>query len=134
MIIPDWLPVFGDTKFRGVCPSESAEQVTFWSKLRREYPASYGLLAIHPRNEGKRSVHQTSVQLAEGMSPGAADIIIPGGRSLVLELKRRDHTKSKWQPNQLAYLEAAHKSGAMTGVALGWEAAWQAFLAWHEAR
>lgn len=62
------------------------------------------------------------------MTPGAADIIIPCG--FVCELKRRDHTKSKWQPGQLEYLEAAQDAGCFVAVALGWEAALEAVDAW----
>lgn len=40
--------VYGDLSFRGKCPVESQEQVTFFSRIRREFPDSYGRLAIHP--------------------------------------------------------------------------------------
>jgi len=47
-------------------------------------------------------------------------------------MKRQDHTKSKWQPGQLEYLEAAHYAGAFVCVALGWEAAMEAVEDWLE--
>jgi len=130
MRIPNWLPVYGNMEFRGQCPPESAEQVTFFARLRREYPDSYGLIAIHPRNEGKRHYAQVMTQKSEGMTPGAADIIIPGRPAFVCELKRCDHTKSAWQDGQVEYLEACRGAGAFACVALGHEAAWEAFLAW----
>ena len=45
-------PVYGDTGFRGKCPVESLEQITFFRRVRDAYPDSYGLTALHPRNEG----------------------------------------------------------------------------------
>ena len=45
------VPIYGDTTFRGKCPKEELEQVTFFNRLRREYPDTYGAIAIHPRNE-----------------------------------------------------------------------------------
>ena len=128
---PD-IKVFGDIKFRGDCPSETAEAVTFFAKIRMEYPDSYGLIATHVRNEGKRSVHQVAKQKAEGMTKGAADIIIPGASTFVCELKRRDHTKSSWQDGQQEYLLAAQAVGAFACVALGYEAAYSAFIYWKD--
>lgn len=133
MIFPEWLPIYGCTNFRGQCPLEGAEQVTFFQQLRKAYPDSYGLLAIHPKNEGKRrgaQFQQLARDKAMGLSPGAADIVIPGRQTFIMEVKRRDHTKSSWQEGQLPYLKAAQDAGCFVGVALGWEAAWQAFQEW----
>lgn len=133
------IPVYGDQNYRGDCPREDVEQASFFAKLRREYPDSYGVIAIHPRNEGlvKNGQFQAVAKhRIEGMSKGASDIIIPGlsgcGKSgaFVCELKRQDHTKSKWQDGQIEYLEAAQAAGAFTCVALGAAAAWQAFEEW----
>ncbi len=128
MKFPSWLKVYGDTSYRGECPSETLEAITFFAQLRREYPDTYGLIATHIRNEGKRSWEQVARQKAEGMTKGAPDIIIPTGRAFVCEMKRRDHTKSKWQPMQLEYLKSAHDAGAFVCVALGYDAAYSAFL------
>lgn len=128
-------PVFGDAAFRGDCPKETVEQISFFSRLRREYPDSYGLTAIHPRNEGLKQKGQFSAVIkhsAEGMTIGAADIIIPGAVTFVCELKRLDHTKSAWQDGQITYLTAAQNAGAFACVALGAKAAWQAFEAWRD--
>lgn len=127
------VPVFGDTSFRGKCPQESIEQASFFSKLRREYPETWGVIALHPRNEGLKIGGQFSSVMkhqAEGMTKGAADIIIPARVSFVCELKRQDHTLSKWQSGQQEYLEAAQSAGAFACVALGAVAAWQAFEEW----
>ena len=124
--------VFGDKNYRGNCPSESIEQITFFNWLRREHP-DYGAIALHPRNEQQlRNGQFASLKRhkAEGMVTGAADIIIPAGRTFVCEMKRQDHTKSKWQEGQIDYLNACHKAGAFVCVALGYESAKQAFLYW----
>ena len=126
-------PVYGDASFRGKCPREDVEQVTFFNRLRQRHPATWGILAVHPRNEGLKSGGQfASVQkhAAEGMTKGAADIIIPGAPALAIEMKRRDHTQSAWQDGQVEYLTAAHQAGAFACVALGCDAAWEAFEGW----
>lgn len=133
MKFPDDIPVYGDPAWRGKCPPEHVEQASFFNRLRREFPDSYGLIAVHPRNEGLKTGGQLSAvarYAAEGMTKGAADIIIPGARAFVCELKRRDHTQSAWQDGQVAYLEAARKAGAFTCVALGAQGAWEAFMDW----
>jgi hypothetical protein len=124
---PNKIPVYGDKKFRGNCPPEAAEQVTFFNWIRRQYPYSWGILALHPRNEGERTHYQTMKQKSEGMTPGASDIVIPGSPAFVCEMKRRDHTKCKWQDGQIEYLQAAQHAGAFVCIALGYEAAREAF-------
>ena len=64
------------------------------------------------------------------MVKGAADVIIPASPAFVCEIKRRDHTKSQWQDGQQEYLNAAQKAGAFVCVALGADAAWEAFDDW----
>lgn len=125
--------IYGDVKWRGKCPKEEIEQVTFFNRLRREYPDTYGLIALHPRNEQqlRGSQHRTMItQKAEGMTPGAADIIIPGAPTFVCEMKRQDHTLCSWKPGQKEFLAAAMNAGAFACLALGHEAAWSAFMAW----
>jgi len=133
MKFPEWLPTYGDTAFRGKCPLESLEQVSVFNRLRREYPDDWGVLAFHPRNEQLLSGGQFAAMVkhkAEGMTPGVVDLIIPARVPLVMEIKRRDHTLSKWQPGQIPYLEAAKKAGAFACVALGALGAWEAFEEW----
>lgn len=107
--------------------------MTFFARLRREYPDSWGLLAVHPRNEGKRTHLQAAKEKSEGMSTGATDIVIPGAPAFVCELKRRDHTKSVISEDQLAYLRAAQAAGCSVSIALGVDAAWAAFNEWRQA-
>lgn len=124
--------VYGDTAWRGKCPTETAEQVTFFGRLRREYPTSWGRLAIHPRNEGLRTHGQAMKHKAEGMTAGTSDIVIPGSPAFVCELKRKDHTQSRMEDGQIEYLEAAKDAGCFVCVALGCDAAWEALKEWRE--
>lgn len=125
MKFPQWLKVYGDTDFRGKCPLEVAEQMTFFNAIRK---TEYGAIATHIRNEGKRT--NALRERMEGMTPGASDIIIPARIPLVLEMKRRDHTLCHWQKGQLDYLQAAQNAGAFACVALGFDAAMEAFNEW----
>lgn len=133
MIFPENIKVYGDKAYRDKkCPKEGAEQVTFFNKLRREYPESYGLIAFHARNEGKKTVNQVAKEKAEGMVTGTCDIIIPGRRTFLCELKRKDHTQSRIGSEQGPYLIAAQDAGAFSCIALGYLAAWEAFDEWRQ--
>ena len=119
--------VYGDRKFRGACPSETLEQVTFFARLRAQHPLSWGVLTLHPRNEGRRHFRQAQKEASEGMTVGAPDIVIPGRRTFICELKRRDHTKSKLSAEQELYLLTTDYLGAFCCIALGADAAMEAF-------
>lgn len=126
MNLPPDIRVYGNTEYRGACPKEALEQVTFFNRLRRDYPDTLGLIAFHVRNEGKRTHLQAATEKSEGMTAGAPDILIPGAPTFVCELKRRDHTQSELRTAQLAYLRAAQAAGCFVCVALGVDAAWEA--------
>lgn len=135
MKFPPNLKVYGDQSYRGKCPSETAEQSTFFNILRRKYPETYGAVALHIKNEGKRTIQQLAKMKAEGgFVPGASDIVIPGSPTMVMELKRKDHTQSSWQKGQQEYLLTAQSLGAFVCVALGYEAAIQAFDDWRQGK
>ena len=133
MKIPNWLKTYGDTSYRGDCPLEDAELMTFFNELRIKYP-DIAKVAIHPDNEGLilGAAHNAHIkQKAKGaIRNGAADIIICGCPTFVCEMKRQDHTKSKWQDGQLDFLQTSQKLGAFVCVALGYEAALQALNDW----
>jgi hypothetical protein len=130
MQFPPSIKVFGSKEFRDPkCPSETSEQVTFFNVLRQLRP-ELGAIAVHPRNEGKRSWGQVARQKAEGMTKGASDIIIPGSPAFVCELKRKDHTKSRLEIEQTDYLLACQNMGAFACIALGWEGAMEAVNDW----
>jgi len=124
---------FGDLKFRDPkCPREGAEQVTFFNQLRKGYPDTYGMTAVHTRNEGKKTPGQVQKEKAEGMAVGTPDIAIPGNPAFLCELKRKDRTLSDLQPGQEPYLRQAQAQGAWCCIAFGWEAAMEAFHEWRE--
>jgi hypothetical protein len=127
MILPPNIPLYGNPDYRGPCSTEAAESVTFFNAIRR---TKWGTLALHIKNEGRRSHGQAAWDKAQGLVTGAADIIIPGAPSFVCELKRQDHTKSRISKEQIAYLEAAQDAGAFVCVALGWQAAMEAVGDW----
>lgn len=133
MKIPNWLKTYGDTSYRGDCPKEDAELMTFFNELNRLHP-QLATIAIHPDNERLISgtgFNAQSRQKAKGaIRSGASDIIIVGNPTFVCEMKRQDHTKSRWQDGQLEFLEASKKQGAFVCVALGYEAALNAVNDW----
>jgi len=114
--------VEGDLTFRGECPTEAAEQITFFSAIKLTHP-KLAKIAVHIRNEGQRNHQQTSRYKSEGMNVGASDIIIPCNPTIVIELKRRDHTKCRLSTDQEQYLIDCQAMGSKTCIALGWEAA-----------
>lgn len=133
MKIPPQIKIYGDATYRGKCPRESVEQITFISWVRREYPDSYGITIFHAKNEGKLVNGQFQAltkDKAMGMAIGCADIHCPGMPSFCMELKRRDHTKCDISDEQVIYLLAAQSLGAFCCVALGHEAAIEAFNDW----
>lgn len=122
---------YGDLNFRDKsCPKEVVEQVTFFNQLRQAWPDTYGLTAVHTRNEGKKTVNQVAKEKAEGMATGAPDIAIPGNPAFLCELKRQDRTLSDLQAGQEPYLRQAQAQGAYCCIAFGWVAAMEAFEYW----
>jgi len=123
------LVVYGDPNWRGKCPLEAAEAVSFFCQLRAEFP-ELAKVATHIRNEGKRTKRQGFQHQQEGMNTGASDVIIPVCPPIVMEMKRRDHTESSISKDQVDYLVAASSGGAFTGVALGAAGAMEMVRAW----
>jgi len=129
MKFPKSIKVYGDIKYRGPCSPESAEQITLFNQLSPKHRA----IALHPRNEGKRTPGQVMRHKAEGMTTGAADIIIIGSPPFVCELKRMDHTKSKISPEQIDFLNNCQDAGAFVCIALGWKGVVDAIADWEKA-
>ena len=129
MRLPENIRVYGDTDYRGTCPTEQMEHITFFAQLRAQMP-ELGVIALHPKNEGKRHLHRYRHDVLMGLSVGACDIVIPGAPTFVCELKRRDHTKSKLSDVQVEWMTAAMAAGAHVCIALGWEAAMDAVKEW----
>lgn len=126
------IPIYGDLTYRGKCLTETAEQIWFFNWLKENYRDIYRI-AIHPKNEGKRTWSQISTESAMGaLNKGASDIVIPTRIPFICEMKRRDQTKSDINDDQVDYLTCAHKAGAYVCIALGAEAAIDAFEFWIE--
>ncbi len=124
------IKVFGNTDFRGECPLEMSEQVSFLAMLRKTYP-ELAQIAVHIRNEGKRSIKQGHQYKVEGLNTGACDIVIPCSPAILIELKRRDHTLSKISDEQIIYIKRSEKLGAFACVAVGAIGAMEAIKQWH---
>ena len=134
MKFEEWLPVFGDVTYRGPCNLEDTEQIDFFAHLRLKWP-QYHEIAIHPKNEGRRTPQQVQKEKKMGLKKGASDIVIPGCPTLVIELKRMDHVNhSSWEKGQREYLQAAQNNGSFVCVALGYKAALEAVEYWHKNR
>lgn len=122
------IPIYG-TKDKSCKISEAYHMVTFFNSLRINFPESYGAIAVHIRNESQRTAQQAIRHKIEGMVSGCSDIIIPGNPSFVCEMKSRSPA-AKVSNEQIKYLLAAKNNGSFVCVALGHEAAWQAFNEW----
>lgn len=101
--------------------------------MLKEHRRAYWEVAIHPKNEGKRTYAQATSEEQQGaLNKGAVDIIIPVRVPFVCEMKRVDYSLRKLTKDQIAYLENAQSLGAFACCALGSAAAWQALLEWEE--
>jgi len=131
--IPPGIPIYGDILYRDKkCRQESSEQQEYFLWLKENRPKLHAI-AIHPKNEGKRSFQQAALDRAQGsLNKGASDIIIPALMPFVCELKRVDHTCKgvTMRTDQVAYLNSARDMGAFICIALGAKAAIEATLAW----
>ena len=126
--LPIGIKLYGSPDFRGDCPLENAELITFIYHIKAHYS---NMPALHIKNEGKRTYRQSVFEKTIGaLHKGACDIMIPGSPALCLELKRKDHTKSTIDDDQITFLLNSSKLGAYSCVALGHEAAIEAFLYW----
>ena len=127
MIINSKIRVYGDINYRGDCAKEDSEVQTIVNQVRKRYPH---ILFTHIKNEGKRTKAQMDFDKSMGLLNGVSDLVFFGNPTLLIEVKRRDHTKSNWQPNQEQFLMTASSQGCFTCVALGWEAAIEAVEDW----
>lgn len=128
MIIDKRIRCYGDLNYRNPkAPREDQEAQTLVNQVRKKYPY---VLFMHIKNEGKKTKAQADFDRSMGMMAGASDFIFLGVPPMALELKRQDHTLSKWQPKQQEFLIAAQEQGAMSCVCFGWEAGMQAVEDW----
>ena len=128
MKIDTRIKVYGDLTHRDTkCPREDEEQKTIVNQVRKRYPE---LLFTSVKNEGKKTTSQSDYDKAMGLTAGVSDLVFFGNPTLCLEVKRKDHTKSKWQPMQESFLIKAKEQGAMACVCFGWEAGMDAVEDW----
>ena len=120
--------MYGDLTYRNPkCKEEHEEQQTIVNQVRKRYPE---LLFTSVKNEGKRTPNQVAYDKSMGMTAGVSDLVFFGNPTLCLEVKRQDHTKSKWKPMQEPFLIKAKEQGAMACVCFGWEAGMEAVEDW----
>lgn len=122
------IKVYGDLNHRDKkCKIERKEQETIVNQVRKKYP---DLVFTSVKNESKRNRDQVDNDKAMGLLSGVSDLVFFGNPTLCLEVKRKDHTTSEWQPMQQPFLIQASKQGAMACVCFGWEAGMQAIEDW----
>lgn len=131
MKIPECIKIYGDINFRDKnCRNERPEQKEFFAWLKENRPKLHEI-AIHPKNEGKRTAFQQQEDKEMGsLTTGAPDIIIPVSPPFLCELKRLDIKESKIRKKQILYLVRAAENGAFACFALGSDNAILAFLEW----
>lgn len=112
------IKVFGDVNYRGPCPLETPEQISFFALLDSLHP-DLGAVAVHIENEGRRSKFLGAKKKINGLKKGACDIFIPCDPPILIELKRRDPSKSSPSADQIKYMINARAVGASVCIALG---------------
>ena len=122
------IKIIKPNEFPKDAPSESVEQITFFNQLRKLHP-EIAKVAIHGKNEGKRTVKQIAKDKAEGLVKGAPDIFIAGNPTLLIELKKRSK-RARVSDEQINFLESASNLGADCYICYGWESAWKALQEW----
>lgn len=127
MKISSEIKVYGDINYRGTCAKEDSEVQTIVNQVRKRYPH---LLFTHIKNEGKRTKAQMDFDKSMGLLGGVSDLVFFGNPMMVIEVKRKDHTLSKWQPYQQEFLIETQKQGVFSCVVLGWEAGIEAVEDW----
>lgn len=127
MKINPQLRFYGDINYRGDCAKEDSEVQTLVNQVRKRYPH---VLFTHIKNEGKKTKSQVDFDKSMGQLQGLPDLVFFGNPTMFIEMKRRDCTKSKWQPNQEETLLKLQEQGCMVSVCFGWEGAMQAVKDW----
>ena len=128
MKTPSWLPVFGDLPRAKDNPAEDYVLSSIISRIRKDYPSSYGLVAFHVKNESRRTVGQIRADKAKGLTKGVSDLIIIGNPALCMEIKKDNSCRFK--DGQLEFLQQAQKGGAFVCLAIGYQGAKDAFEYW----
>ncbi len=100
-----------DANSRALKASEAATQRAIIRRL-----ATLGIVALHVRNEGRRSDMEKLRAVADGMMPGFPDLILIGthGRVGFMEVKSATGRLSPQQRDSIAML---HRRGQLVAVA-----------------
>lgn len=113
-----------DSHYRGGCPVEDADQMNCTSWIEYQYP-QYSRLYWHTVNESNMPVQGRVKAAKKGLKPGVSDIMFMVKRGkysgLVVELKRKDRTKSKISDDQDEFLFEMSEQGFYCAVCYGFE-------------
>lgn len=111
-----------DSGYRGDCPKEETDQISYGLWMQHRFP---DVLWFHVPNEtGTRSGPQfVEKRRRMGVRSGVSDnVILTRGinhKCALIELKRRDKTKSKVSKSQTDVLEEAIVEGHFGAIAYG---------------
>ena len=115
-----------DSGFRGNCDVEDQDQVNLTSWFDYQYP-HYSRLYFHVVNENMLPVQGRVKAKKKGLRKGVSDsfIMVKRGKysALVIELKRKDKTKSRLLPDQDEFLLEMDEQGFYCAVCYGFEEA-----------
>ena len=128
MKTPAWLPKFGDLPKSTSNPAEDYVLSSLISRIRNDYPSTYGLVAFHVKNESKRTTGQIRADKAKGLTKGVSDLIVIGNPTLCMEIKKDN--SCRFEGGQLEFLQQAQKQGAFVCLAVGYQGAKDAFKHW----
>ena len=128
MKTPTWLPKFGDLPKSTLNPAEDYVLSSLISRIRNDYPSSYGLVAFHVKNESKRTTGQIRADKAKGLTKGVSDLIVIGNPTLCMEIKKDNSCRFEY--GQLEFLQQAQNQGAFVCLAIGHQGAKDAFEYW----
>ena len=139
--MPDGVMLFGDPDYRGECPAEDSDLISFVAWLKYNWPELESCI-IHTPNEGGLPVQARMQQKKKGVLFRCPDIIVMTVPAFCMELKRRNPAKSlaraedrKRFSEQVDVLASMQKQGNFSCAALGIDAAreaWKYFLAWRD--
>lgn len=113
-----------DSGYRGDCPKEETDQISYGLWMQHRFP---NVLWFHVPNEtGTKSGPQfVEKRRRMGVRSGVSDnVILTRGinhKCALIELKRRDKTKSKVSKSQTDVLEEAIVEGHFGAIAYGLE-------------
>ena len=107
---------------------ETAEHLTFVSYIHNHYPC---LPLVHIKTRALSLGDRLSLTRAwEALCKGASDIIILHKVPFVMEIKRKDLSRSVVSDDQIEFLNNCDSLGCFTCIALGHQAAIAAFNEW----